>query len=363
MSAYVHDLSPFIFKFPANSLWGDQFGFRWYGFSYLLGFICAYHLIVWLAKRQRAGLTHEMVGDFITYAAVGVLAGGRLGYCIFYDPKLFISFSSSMPFWKVLAVNEGGMASHGGVLGVIVACILFAAKHGISYAYLLDLAAITGPIGFFFGRIANFINGELVGRIAPENFEYAVKFPSDILNWPSYEPGRLAGLVPVVEKLGVDSARWGELVSRYRTDSSVGDQMYSVLVRITHEIQNGNSGVKEAIAPLLDGRYPSQLLACLSEGLFSFVVLFFMARKSRRPGMVAATFGMVYAASRIFNEQFRQPDLQIGYQLFDLTRGQWLSIGMFVAGLLLMIFWSRTQSQTVHGWQRDEGGNVSSRVK
>jgi phosphatidylglycerol:prolipoprotein diacylglycerol transferase len=363
MSVYVHDLSPFIFKFPETALWGDQFGFRWYGFSYLLGFICAYHLIVWLAGRQRAGLTHEMVGDFITYAAVGVLVGGRLGYCVFYDPKLFISFSSSVPFWKVLAVNEGGMASHGGMIGVLMACLLFARKHGINYVYLLDLAAITGPIGFFFGRIANFINGELVGRIAPDGFEYAVKFPSDILNWPSYEPGRLPSLAPIVEKLGIDSGKWSDMVSHFRTDGTVGEQLYGVLVRIVHEIQNGNTGIKEAIAPVLDARYPSQLLASLSEGLVSFLVLFFLARKSRKPGVITASFGMVYAAARIFNEQFRQPDLQIGYQLFGLTRGQWLSIGLFVAGLVLLFFWSRTQSQIIHGWRRSEGVKVSSRGK
>ena len=363
MSAYVHDLSPFILKLPETSLWGDQFGFRWYGFSYLLGFLCAYQLIVWLAGRQRAGLTVEMVGDFITYAAVGVLAGGRLGYCIFYDPNLFLSFTSHVPFWGVLAVNQGGMASHGGVIGVLIASVLFARKRGINYAYLLDLAAITGPIGFFFGRIANFINGELVGRAAPEDFQYAVKFPSDIINWPTYEFGKLSSLSPVVEKIGIDSSKWSELISNFRTSMPAKDQVYDALYKIVHEIQNGNSGIKEAITPLLQPRYPSQLLACLTEGLISFVVLFFMARKSRKPGILAASFGLVYATSRIFNEQFREPDMQIGYQLLGLTRGQWLSVGMLIVGLVLMFFWSRTQSQIIHGWKRDEGVRVSSRAK
>ena len=127
----VHDLSPFIFKFPDTSLWGDHFGIRWYGFSYMLGFICAYKIISWLAERQRAGLNYTMVGDFITYAAIGTLVGGRLGYCLFYDPSLFLSFRPSIPFWGVLAVNEGGMASHGGIIGIIVASILYAKKHGL----------------------------------------------------------------------------------------------------------------------------------------------------------------------------------------------------------------------------------------
>ena len=361
MSTYVHDLSPFILKFPETALWGDQFGFRWYGFSYLLGFIFAYQLIVWLAGRQRAGLTAEMVGDYITYAAIGVLAGGRLGYCLFYDPNLFISFRSGFPFWGVLAVNEGGMASHGGVIGVIVASILYAKKAGINYVYLLDLAAITGPIGFFFGRIANFINGELVGRVAPADFQYAVKFPSDILNWPTYNFDKLSGLSSTVESVGIESSRWSELLSNFRTDQASREQVFGALYKIVHEIQNGNESVKALIAPALEPRYPSQLLASLTEGLFSFLVLFFMARKTRTPGFVASGFAMVYAASRIFNEQYRQPDIQIGLQWLGLTRGQWLSIGLFLVGAALMFFWSRTQSQVIKGWQRDEGVKVSRR--
>lgn len=327
----------------------------------MLGFICAYQLIVWLAGRQRAGLNSNMVGDFITYAAIGVLVGGRLGYCIFYDPNLFFSFKTSFPFWGVLAVNEGGMASHGGVMGVIIACIIFAKRKGLNYTYLLDLAAITGPIGFFFGRIANFVNGELVGRIAPDNFEYSVKFPSDIINWPSYSFDRLATLSPVVEKIGIEQIKWSELLGNFRTDPSAREQVYAALYKVIHEIQNGNTALKELIAPALDPRYPSQLLASLTEGLFSFLVLFFLARKSRKPGFIAASFAIVYAVSRIFNEQFREPDIQIGYQLWGLTRGQWLSIGLFVIGLILMFYWSRTQSQTVFGWKREESVKVGRR--
>ena len=361
MTAYVHDLSPFILKFPDTSLWGDQFGFRWYGFAYLLGFVCAYFLISWLAGRQRAGLSVIMVGDFITYAAVGVLAGGRLGYCVFYDPSLFLSFKSSLPFWGVLAVNEGGMASHGGIIGVIAACVIFAKRNGLSYAYLLDLAAITGPIGFFFGRIANFINGELVGRVAPPDFEWAVKFPSDILNWPTYDFAKLSGLNKVVETIGIESSKWNELLANFRMDATAREQVYAALYKIIHEIQAGNGNLKILIAPVLEARYPSQLLACLSEGLFSFLVLFFLARKPHKPGFIGASFAMVYAASRIFNEQFRQPDIQIGFQLFGLTRGQWLSVGLFFVGVILMFVWNRTQSQTVNGWRLDLGVKVSRR--
>lgn len=351
---WVHDLSPFILKFPETSLWGDQFGLRWYGFSYMLGFICAYFLIRWLAERQRAGLTAPMVGDFVTYVAIGILAGGRLGYCLFYDTSLFFSFRPTVPFWGVLAVNEGGMASHGGILGIIVASFIFGKKYGINYAYLLDLASITAPIGVFFGRIANFINGELVGRITESTNPFAVKFPSDILNWPNYEFGRLTTLEPIVEKVGVTSSQWSEWLQNFNVDGGARDALYSTLFKVVHAIQSGQEGLKEMIAPVLDPRHPSQLYAAFGEGLLIFVVLFFLARKARRPGFIAGSCVVLYSIVRIIDEQFRTPDAHIGYQLFDLTRGQWLSIGMLVAGILLLFYWSRTQSQTVYGWLRGE---------
>ncbi len=357
----VHDLSPFIWKFPATSFWGDNFGFRWYGFAYIMGFFCAYRVITWLAERQRAGLTYLMVSDFITYAAIGTLVGGRLGYCLFYDQSLFFSFRPNLPFWGVLAVNEGGMASHGGIIGIIIACILFAKKAGLNYVYLLDLAAVSGPIGVFFGRIANFINGELVGRPADATFPLAVKFPSDILNWPSQEFDRLSTLAPTVEKIGVATSKWSELLANYRTDAVSRDQVYGILNKIIYEIQNGNTAAKEMIATALDPRHPSQLYAAAGEGLLTFLILFFLMRKSRKPGFIAGSFVIIYAVIRIIDEQFRMPDVQIGYQLFGLTRGQWLSIAMFLFGVMALFYWTRTQSQTIFGWKREESVKVGRR--
>jgi phosphatidylglycerol---prolipoprotein diacylglyceryl transferase len=159
----------------------------------------------------------------------------------------------------------------------------------------------------------------------------------------------------------VDATSWSGYLAHFKTSTEAREQVYSVLYKIIHEIQNGNVAIKELLAQVLDPRYPSQLLASLTEGLFSFLVLFFLASKSRKPGFVAASFGMVYAISRIFNEQFREPDIQIGYQLLGLTRGQWLSVALFVLGLILMFYWSRTQSQTVFGWKRGESVKVGRR--
>lgn len=357
----VVDLSPFIFKFPETSLWGDQFGFRWYGFSYMLGFICAYFFIRWLAERQRAGLTRDMVGDFVTYAAIGCMVGGRLGYCLFYDQSLFFKVDSTVPFWGVLAVNQGGMSSHGGIIGIVIGCMLYARSKGLNYAYLLDVASIVGPIGVFYGRIANFINGELVGRVAPADFPFAVKFPTDIANWPRYEFEKLQTLTPVVEKLGMDNSRWSELLSKFNTDQASQNLVFDTLYKIIHEIQSGNSILKELIAPLLEPKYPSQIFAALSEGVFTFLVLFFLSRKSRKPGFIAGSFIITYSVVRILNEMFRAPDVQIGFELWGLTRGQWLSVVMFFVGVTLILFWNRTQSQTVFGWMRGQDVKVNRR--
>ena len=351
----VHDLNPFIFRIT------ETFGPRWYGFAYLLGFLCAYLVIKWLAERQNSDLQGEMVSDFVTYAAFGTLIGGRLGYCLFYDQALLWSFRPSVPFWGVLAVNEGGMASHGGIIGIIVACFLFARKHHLNPVYLLDVVSIVGPIGVFFGRIANFINGELVGRVAPSDFPLGVRFPSDILNWPQYEYDRLPTLAPVVEKLGVTPTRWLEIVKDSQASATAKDELYNTLYAIINKIQNGDHALRDLIGPILDYRYPSQLFAGLSEGLFTFLVLFFLARKSRRPGIIAGSFIVCYAIVRIINEMFREPDIQIGYQALGLTRGQWLSVGMFAFGVFMLFYWSRTQTQTIHGWMRGENVKLGSR--
>ncbi len=344
----IHDFDPFALRIS-----GD-FGVRWYGLSYMAGFICAYILIRWLAQRQRSGMNAQMVGDFITYGAIGTLVGGRLGYVFFYAPDLLLKFKSNFPFWGVLAVNEGGMASHGGIIGIVLACLLFARKYSVNSLYLLDLVAVVGPIGVFFGRIANFINGELVGRPCDPSFPLAVKFPQDVTMWPSQEAAKLPQLADVVDKIGVGREHWLEMVEKFRFDMAARDEVYGTLNKLVLAIQDGNIAAKEALGPLLTPRYPSQLFAAVGEGLFLFLVLFFIWRKPRKPGFIAACFVILYAIVRVADEQFRMPDAQIGLQLFDLTRGQWLSIVMFVVGLVLMFVWTRASSLKIPGWSRGQ---------
>lgn len=341
----VHSLSPFLIQFSEN------FGIRWYGLSYLIGFMLAYLIISWLAERQNAGLNRALVGDFITSTAIGTLVGGRLGYCLFYSPDLFLKFKSDFPFWGVLAVNEGGMASHGGIIGIILASLYFARKYRLNSLYSLDLVAVGGPLGVFFGRIANFINGELVGRPAPEGFPFGVRFPQDIWTWPAMEPQKVSGLADAAEKAGINRDSWLSWASQL-SDPSSRQQVYDGLTTMIHEVQSGNEGVRDALAPLLTLRHPSQLYAAFGEGLFIFLVLFFLWRRPRKPGFIAASFIILYACTRIVTEMFRTPDAHIGFQLFGLTRGQWLSIVMLAIGFVLALIWSRASSLPVGGWGR-----------
>jgi phosphatidylglycerol:prolipoprotein diacylglycerol transferase len=318
--------------------------------AYLAGFICSYWVIYFLATYHRAQIPVRLISDFITYCALGTMIGGRLGYVIFYSPDLFMRFKSEAPFWGVLAVNEGGMASHGGMIGLVVAGILFSKKHKVQVLHLFDLVAFCGPIGIFFGRIANFINGELVGRESDPSFPLGVKFPSDIIGWPKHEPEKLKQITGVIEKMGMSVDQWLQSVANMQANQNAREAVYDTLSKIIDTIQNGGVAVRDALGPFLVARHPSQLYAALGEGLILFLCLLVLWYKPRKPGVVAAFCVVIYAIVRIVDEQFRMPDEHIGYQLFDLTRGQWLSIGMLVTGLILLIFWGRRHSTPIGGW-------------
>lgn len=342
----VHTLDPFLWQISGN------FGIRWYGMAYLAGFVCAFYLIYKMVIRNKAQIPLRLVSDFITYCAIGILVGGRVGYVLFYSPDLLWQFKSEIPFWGLLAVNEGGMASHGGMIGLVIACVLFARAHRLNTLHLFDWVALCGPIGIFFGRIANFINGELVGRPCDPKFPLGVKFPSDIYLWPSQSPGKLTDLAPVVEKLGINRETWFSLLDKSPSNYTAQVSVHETLTRIVTAIQEGNMAVTDALAPLLVLRHPSQLYAAASEGLLLFLLLAGVWYKPRNPGVVSACFIIFYAIIRIVDEQFRMPDVQIGFDYFGLTRGQWLSAVMLLIGLVLLFFWGRRLSQPMGGWGR-----------
>lgn len=274
-----------------------------------------------------------------------------------------MKFKSHFPFWGVLAVNEGGMASHGGIVGVIVACWLFSRRYKVSSLYLMDLVAVTGPIGIFFGRIANFINGELVGRPSEPGFPFSWKFPQDLYSWPSSEPDRLKNLTTVVEKVGVSSSQWSEWLSKAGSDYIAKNEIYSTITRIIDEIQRGPTQLRielgNLLEPILTARHPSQLYAALGEGVFLFILLFSIWRRPRKPGVIGACFVTFYSIVRISDELFRMPDAHIGFQWLGLTRGQWLSVVMFVVGVFLLTIWSRANSLSINGWGKGQTVRLS----
>ena len=145
---------------PVLFQWGF-FVVRWYSLAYIFGILGAW----WLARRMSvysdSTFTPLKIDDFLVWATVGIVAGGRLGYVLFYNFHYFCEYPM-----KILAVWEGGMSFHGGLLGVIIAILLFARKREVGILTMGDILACVAPIGLFLGRLANFVNGELFGRVS-----------------------------------------------------------------------------------------------------------------------------------------------------------------------------------------------------
>ena len=165
LAYWVHDLSPFIVRFSEN------FGIRYYGVAYLMGFLGGALLLHAYSLAGRSKLPSTQISDLIIAIVLGVLLGGRLGYFIFYGSELLLHDPL-----VILRVWEGGMASHGGFIGVTLVLVWFSRNNKIPFLHLADLIASIASLGLFFGRIANFINGELWGM--PSRVAWAVIFPS-----------------------------------------------------------------------------------------------------------------------------------------------------------------------------------------
>ena len=310
---------------------------RWYGLMYLAGFAAAYAILGWLARRGVLRLAPKAIGDLVATLALGVILGGRIGYLLFYD----LAAVRAHPL-DALRVWEGGMSFHGGLLGVLAAAAWYARRHRLSLSNLGDALALATPFGLFAVRLANFVNGELYGRLASSGVSWGVRFPTDPV------ARRLLG----TEGLGLrESER--RLLAAYR------------------------SGLWDAVRTQVPLRHPSQLYEALGEGVLLGAVLWstFLWRRRGRPqaveraadpadraaastdGLYAGLFLVGYGVVRVVVEQFRQPDAQfrgpgnpLGTVLGPLTMGQVLSSGMIVAGLAL-VAWTvrRTRRGTASG--------------
>jgi phosphatidylglycerol:prolipoprotein diacylglycerol transferase len=233
---------------------------RWYGLMYLLAF--AFVLILGryrIKTRPDSGWTTRELDDVLFYGVLGVVLGGRLGYVLFYQPAHFLAHPL-----EIFSVWQGGMAFHGGFLGVLVAMWLFARNSGKNWLAITDFIAPLVPLGLGAGRIGNFINGELWGR--PADLPWAMVFPQ-------------ADSIP---------------------------------------------------------RHPSQLYQFALEGLALFALLWLFSRKPRPTGVVSGLFLIGYGTFRFLAEFTREPDNFLGLLALNLSMGQWLSLPMIAAGVIML---------------------------
>jgi phosphatidylglycerol:prolipoprotein diacylglycerol transferase len=235
---------------------------HWYGLMYLLAFLQFW----WLGKLRissgaAVGWRVEALDDLLFYGVLGVIIGGRLGQVLFYEPGYYLGHPL-----EILAVWKGGMSFHGGFLGVLVAMIFIARKYDRAWFDVMDFVAPLVPLGLAAGRIGNFINGELWGRVADTALPWTMIFPQ-VDNLP---------------------------------------------------------------------RHPSQLYQAAGEGVLLFILLWLYSSKPRGRGAVSGAFLLGYGSFRFLAEFFRTPDAGIFGFSYVVSMGQWLSLPMIGAGLLLI---------------------------
>ncbi|HET7534855.1 MAG TPA: prolipoprotein diacylglyceryl transferase [Candidatus Didemnitutus sp.] len=270
LAFWVHDLSPFLFRFNEN------IGIRYYGLAYLAGFASG----LWLLRRYhhagRSPIDTDAAMDLILALVIGVLVGGRVGYFLLYQPGTFIHDPLAL-----FRVWDGGMASHGGFVGVIGAMVWFARARNIPFLQVADLVVTTAPAGLLFGRIANFINGELWGKMS--TVPWAVIFPH------SGSPGMPVHLIPP--------------------------------------------------------RHPSQLYEAGLEGVLLLAYTQWRFWRSdvakRNPGQLAGEFLIAYSIARAIGELFREPDASL---ILGLSRGTFYSIFLIAGGIATIVASRRKRS-------------------
>lgn len=254
---------------------------KWYGLAYLAGLVLGWIYIRRLITTNRLWANDTppfslaKVDDLLLYITAGVVLGGRLGFVLFYEPGYYLANPQD-----IIAVWKGGMAFHGALVGCIVAIWVFARNNGVNPWSTGDLVTAAVPIGLFFGRVANFVNGELYGR--PTTLPWGMVFPEAAINHPAIEP-----------------------TTRHPS------QLYEALL--------------EGLVLFIVLRVMTHHFGAL-----------------KRPGLVAGTFLAGYALARSTAELFREPHFAHAFNVGPLTAGIAYSIPMLLLGLMV-IYWARTR--------------------
>ena len=338
---WVHDLDPIAFRLGSLSI-------HWYGISYLVGLMQAWAFLWWW---QRKGLLPSrdprFVGDFVTTVGIAMVLGGRLGYCLFYDWSL-LGLIDGFPYWGVLAVHHGGMASHGGLAGFAIGCWWFCRQRGLRMGVMGDAIAATAPLGAFCGRIANFVNGELYGR--PTGGDWGVIFPEQVhAQLMALRTKNPAQLKQQLDAWGIHEGflRDGKIYTSYTISENMktGEHFLSSLTLP----ERLDAAQLEAWARLGTPSHPSQLYAACLEGLILAAIVIPLHLRHRRPWLTAGTCFALYAVGRFVGEFWRTPDAgqpggppdHLGHSVAPylgfMSKGQLLTIPLLAIGLALIV--------------------------
>jgi len=289
---YLHNIDPVAVSLGPLSV-------HWYGIMYLLAFTAAWGLG---RSRVRAGrlpgVDMNSFSDLIFYGMFGVVLGGRIGYMLFYATADFLA----NPF-ILLRVWEGGMSFHGGLIGVLVACGWWSYKQGIHFFDTLDFVAPIVPLGLGFGRMGNFIGGELWGKLTHSN--WGVVFPHAPMQ-----------------------------------DTPAGMPSMTQLMSASQILQEHTAGTLVAYA-----RHPSQLYQAVMEGFLLFAILWIVSRQPRPRYLISGLFALLYGIFRFGAEFVRMPDNGVYVAFGWLTRGQILSLPLIILGVVLLFMSKRTPVQ------------------
>ncbi len=318
LASYVQNMDPVMLPIS------EAIAIRWYGVSYLLGFVAAYLLLKYLAQRNLWALRPAMTGDYISLGAIfGVFLGGRLGYILFYTlPSIGLSGLLEDPL-MVLRVWDGGMASHGGILGMAIFTYIYARKWNVSWTGIGDGLSVVATLGIFFGRMANFINGELYGH--KTSVSWAVKFPAELIEQKGMEQ-------TYAQARAITARHDPEYAALLSREQVSGAELYQGMLGSLRDHPEAEQQVGELLTP----RHPSQLYEGLLEGIVLFVILWTV--RLRYPklanGVLTGLFFILYACFRIFVENYRVPDAEL---TGIFTRGQFISLFMILAGIAFIV--------------------------